>query len=88
MAGLTLNKVEYGRLLAERIPLKVESDADYGRLADEVEQITFDEAATRAERRRRLGTAAGGPGLTPGRSSPRRRKQRLCQPDHERQARR
>lgn len=39
MAGLTLNKVEYGRLLAERIPLKVESDADYGRLADEVEQI-------------------------------------------------
>lgn len=46
MAGLTLDRVEYGRLLAERLPLKVESDADYDRLADEVEQITFDEAAT------------------------------------------
>ena len=46
MAGLTLDKVEYGRLLAERLPHKVESDADYDLLADEVEQITFDEAAT------------------------------------------
>ena len=46
MAGLTLDRVEYGRLLAERLPLKVESDVDYDRLADEVEQITFDEGAS------------------------------------------
>lgn len=46
MAGLTLDRVEYGRLLAERLPHKVASDADYDLLADEVEQITFDEAAT------------------------------------------
>lgn len=46
MAGLTLDKVEYGRLLAERLPHKVVSDAEYDRLADEVEQITFDADAT------------------------------------------
>jgi HTH-type transcriptional regulator/antitoxin HigA len=46
MAGLTLDRVEYGRLLAERLPLRVERDSDYDRLADEVEQITFDEGAS------------------------------------------
>lgn len=50
MAELMLDKMEYGRLLAERLPHRIETDAEYDAMAEDLERITFLATATAEER--------------------------------------
>lgn len=47
--GQVIDEVLYGRLLAERLPRKIHSDAEYDSLADELERITFSSKASAEE---------------------------------------
>lgn len=48
--GLTLDSVEYGKILTAELPRKIESDAEYDRWADRIEAIDFSANASPEER--------------------------------------